>query len=101
MQALHSLYSQGNHDDYHGKYISLNDKKYLPLQFLAIRDRHSVKELYQYWGENITDEEADRRYELYGGAAGDLQQCQKLDASAMEKWDDVACAVLWRLVGEQ
>lgn len=74
LRALYSLYAQGEHPNYFGKYLDLNNKKYLPLQYLAMRDRNSVKELFESQGRSITDQQADRLYEKHGGAIGDLLQ---------------------------
>lgn len=66
-----------------------------------MRDRDSIKEFFQSQGQNFTDQQIDKRYARYGGAAGDLLQSQQLEPDMVENWDSVATYVLWTLVDMQ
>lgn len=52
-------------------------------------------------GTTLQEQQADEKYERFGGAAGDLLLAKKLPTAFMSKWDRTAQAVLFHLVMAQ
>jgi hypothetical protein len=98
-QALYHLAFAGSHPAFYGVYRDLNDKKYSPLYYMALRDEESVKEFLQVeTGKIFSEGDISNMYELYGGAMGDLVQHKSLSRSYIAAWDDIAQAILLALV---
>lgn len=101
-QALYHLAFSGRHPKYYGVYHKLNDKKYAPLNHLALRDPISIQEFLQVDTKQVfSAEEVSKYYGLYGGAMGDLIQLKPLSRTNMEGWDKSTHAILVALLMAQ
>ncbi len=97
--ALHHLAFGGAYPDYYGIYRDLNDKKYTPLYYLALRDPQSIQEFLRADTATIVPlDQIAQMYERYGGAMGDLVQRKPLSRSFIAPWDKPAQAILLALV---
>lgn len=95
-QVLYRLYSKGSHPNFMGNYSDLNVKKYSPLYYLALRDKTSVKELFQVArNQQLTDTQAAEHYRKYGGAIGDLLAEQALLVAQVLRGAELLMQYCW------